>query len=89
MGLLEELLLLPLAPVRGVVWLGEQVEEIARRQANDPATIRGRIAEIERAREAGALSDERADQLEDPLLRRLVEVGMPSIREREVTDGRR
>jgi hypothetical protein len=89
MGLLEELLLLPLAPVRGVVWLGEQVEEIASRQANDPATIRGRIAEIERAREAGALSDKQADELEDPLLRRLVEASMASGPGREVTDGRR
>jgi hypothetical protein len=78
MGLLEELLLLPLAPVRGVVWLGEQVEEVASRQANDPVAIRRRIAEIERAREAGALSDERADELEDPLLRRLVEASMAS-----------
>ena len=74
MGLLEELLLLPLAPVRGVVWLGGRMEEIAEREMNDPAAIRGRIAEIERAREAGALSEEQADQLEDPLLRRLVEV---------------
>jgi hypothetical protein len=75
MGLLEELLLLPLAPVRGVVWLGEQVEEVASRELNDPATLRRRIAEIERARETGALSEEQADQLEGPLLRRLVKPG--------------
>ena len=77
MGLLEELLLLPLAPVRGVVWLGERMEEVAGRELNDPATLRRRIAEIERARETGALSEEQADQLEDPLLRRLVEAGAP------------
>jgi hypothetical protein len=78
MGLLEELLLLPLAPVRGVVWLGGQVDEIVRRQATDPAMIRGQIAEIEEAREADELSDEEADELEGPLLRQLVETSMAS-----------
>ncbi len=78
MGLLEELLLLPLAPVRGVVWLGGQVDEIARREATDPAMIRGQIAEIEEARDAGGLSDEEADELEGPLLRQLVETSMAS-----------
>jgi Gas vesicle protein G len=78
MGLLEELLLLPLAPVRGVVWMGAQVDEIVRRQATDPTMIRGQIAEIEEAREAGELSEEEADELEGPLLRQLVETSMAS-----------
>jgi hypothetical protein len=78
MGLLEELLLLPLAPVRGVVWLGGRVDEIARREATDPSVIRGQIAEIEEAREAGELSEEEADELEGPLLRQLVEAGPAS-----------
>jgi hypothetical protein len=78
MGLLDGLLLLPLAPVRGVVWLGGQLNEFAGRQATDPAMIRGQIAEIEQAREAGELSDEEAEELEGPLLRQLVETGMAS-----------
>jgi hypothetical protein len=76
MGLLDGLLLLPLAPIRGVVWLGERVCEIASQQIADPTLIRGQIAEIEEARETGALSDEEAEELEGPLLRRLVDTGM-------------
>jgi hypothetical protein len=88
MGLLEGLLL-PLAPIRGVVWLGEQLSEIASRQLADPTLIRGQIVEIEEAREAGALSDEEAEELEGPLLRRLVDTGMASASPRDVTDAQR
>ena len=35
MGLISGLLTLPLAPVRGTVWIGEQVLEQAERERND------------------------------------------------------
>ena len=73
MGFLDGLLLLPLAPVRGVVWLGEQLNELAGQQATDPTLIRGQIAEIEEAREAGMISDEEAEEREGPLLRGLID----------------
>jgi hypothetical protein len=73
MGLLEGLLLLPLAPVRGVVWIGERVYELAYQEASDPDLVRGQLAEIEEAREAGALSDDEAEELEAPLLRFLLD----------------
>jgi Gas vesicle protein G len=73
MGFLDGLLMLPLAPVRGVAWLGEELAEMAYRQATDPTLVRGRLAEIEEAREAGGLSDEEAEELEGPLLRLLVD----------------
>jgi hypothetical protein len=73
MGFLDGLLTLPLAPVRGVVWLGEELAGMAARQVADPSLARGQLAEIEEAREAGALSDEEAEELEGPWLRLLVD----------------
>ena len=70
-GLLEELLLLPLAPARSVVWLAEKIrvqaeEEYAGRQA-----LSDRLAEIERARTAGEISDEDSAELEEQILEEL------------------
>ena len=40
MGLITGLLTLPLAPVRGVAWIGEQVALEAERELNDETRIR-------------------------------------------------
>jgi hypothetical protein len=73
MGLIDGLVTLPLAPLRGTVWLGERLERLAYEQATDPAIIRGQLAEIEEAHENGELSDEEVEELEEPLLRLLLE----------------
>lgn len=75
MGLISGLLTLPLAPVRGVVWLGSKLEEEARRQLSDPATIRRQLVEIDDAYQAGQLTAEERDQLEDELVARLIPGG--------------
>jgi hypothetical protein len=72
MGLFSGLLLLPLAPVRGVVWLGEQLEREAERQLNDPATVRREIDEVEAAYAAGELSADERDERQDALVARLL-----------------
>lgn len=72
MGLFTGLLTLPLAPVRGVVWVGNVIAEQAYRQWTDPAAIR---AELERTHErwlAGEISDGERDEIEDGLLQRLM-----------------
>lgn len=74
MGLVSGLLTLPLAPVRGVVWVAERVRDQAEQQMYDPAAVRRQLAEVERARAAGELSEEEAAALEDELLRRLIPV---------------
>ncbi|MFI8455389.1 c-type cytochrome biogenesis protein CcmI [Kitasatospora sp. NPDC085464] len=71
MGLITGLLTLPLAPVRGVVWVAEQLYEQARREMTDPAVIRARLTEVEAARASGAISDEEASAQEEELVRRL------------------
>jgi hypothetical protein len=72
MGLITGLLTLPLAPVRGVAWLGQRILEQAEQQMYDPAAIRRQLSEVERARETGELSADEAADLENELLSRMM-----------------
>lgn len=74
MGLITGLLLLPLAPVRGTVWLAERIQEQAEVEAemSDESAIRIGLLELEDARETGEFSDEEIDAAEDDLLERLI-----------------
>jgi len=71
-GLISGLLLLPLAPVRGTVWIAERILEQADAELYDEGTIRAQLMEIERARDAGEISEEDATEAEDILLERLI-----------------
>jgi hypothetical protein len=75
MGLFTGLLTLPLAPVRGVAWLGRQLEAEARRQWTDPATVRRELAAVEAAYEAGELTEAERDERQDELVARLLPTG--------------
>ena len=72
MGLISGLLLLPLAPVRGTVWIAEKVLEQAEKEYYDPGAIRAQLMEIETAREAGEIDEQTAAHAEDALLERLI-----------------
>lgn len=72
MGLITGLLTLPLAPVRGTIWIAEQILEQAEAELNDPGAIREQLESIEAAREAGEISEEEAAAAEDLLLERLI-----------------
>ena len=72
MGLLTGLLTLPLAPVRGVVWVAEQVAEQVRRELYDEASIRRQLAEAEAEHARGALTDGELATIQDTLLDRLL-----------------
>ena len=71
MGLITGLLTLPLAPVRGTVWIAERLLEEAERELNDPVAIERQLADAEAAHERGELSDDELADIEDALLRRL------------------
>ena len=71
MGLITGLLTLPLAPVRGTVWVAERLLEEAERQLNDPAAIEQQLLEAEERHERGEITDDELAQIEDDLLRRL------------------
>lgn len=73
MGLFTGLVTLPLAPVRGVVWLAEQVQEQAERQLYDPQRIVRLLEEVAEARDAGEISEEEAARQEDELVNLLAE----------------
>jgi hypothetical protein len=73
MGLIKGLLGLPLAPVRGTVWVAEKVQEQAEQQLADPARIRAEMEEVDRRRAAGELTEEEAVALEDALVERLLD----------------
>ncbi len=68
MGLLTGLLTLPLAPVRGVTWLAERVQEQAEHERGDREALIDQLNEIARAREAGELSEEQSTAMEEQVL---------------------
>jgi hypothetical protein len=73
MGLFTGLLTLPLAPVRGTVWIAEQLAAEAERELRDENSLRRRLAEAERQFELGAITVEEYEAIEDELLARLEE----------------
>jgi Gas vesicle protein G len=70
-GLLSGLLTLPLAPVRGTVWVAEQIAAQAERELGDETALRRRLAEAERQFELGALTPEEFEAIEEELLERI------------------
>lgn len=72
MGLFTGLITLPLAPLRGVVWLGDTIAREAYRQWTDPAVVRAELDAVDRQWRSGEISDDDRDRLEDALLQRLI-----------------
>ncbi|MFC0038179.1 gas vesicle protein GvpG [Actinomadura rayongensis] len=68
MGLLSNLLLLPLAPVRVAGWTLDQVIDAAEREYYDPAALRRELAELARDLDAGRIGAAEFDRREDELL---------------------
>jgi Gas vesicle protein G len=71
-GLITGLLTLPLAPVRGTVWLAERIQEQAEAELYDEDAIRAQLMDIDAARQAGEIGEEEAAEAEDVLLERLI-----------------
>ncbi|MDQ0994656.1 gas vesicle protein GvpG [Streptomyces sp. V3I7] len=74
MGLFTQLATLPLAPVRGVVWVAERVQEAAENEYYDPAPVQRALAELERGLQAGEIDEEEFTRREEELLDRLAEI---------------
>lgn len=73
MGLLWDIVTLPLAPIRGTTWVAERVLEEAERQHYHPASIRRQLDDVASARDAGQIDDQTADAIERELVARLIE----------------
>ena len=72
MGLFTGLITLPLAPVRGVAWVVEQVAEEAERELYDESRIRAELLQLEIDHDDGLVSDEELAEREQGLLERLM-----------------
>ncbi|MGE9693361.1 MULTISPECIES: gas vesicle protein GvpG [unclassified Streptomyces] len=68
MGLVGGVLLLPLAPVRGVAWVAGQIADEAERRLYSPAAVRARLAALNSAFEAGEIDEAAFEAEEDHLL---------------------
>ena len=71
MGIFTGLLLLPLAPLRGTIWLAEKLASIAEDELNDEKAVRRLLLEAEQALDRGELTEDEFEQIEDELLERL------------------
>jgi hypothetical protein len=68
MGLVTGLLTLPLAPIRGTVWVAEQLAAEAERQLRESRSPRRRLLEAERRLELGLLTVEEYEAIEEDAL---------------------
>jgi hypothetical protein len=74
MGLLTGLLTLPLAPVRGTVWVAEKLQEQALAEMRDETSIHAGLLELDALRESGELDEAEIAAAEDALIEQLVEI---------------
>ncbi|WP_455354592.1 gas vesicle protein GvpG [Streptomyces sp. SYSU K217416] len=73
MGLITGLLTCPLAPVRGVIWVAERLQDAADRELHDPCVLRAQLAGLNHDLEDGNISLEEFEREEERLLDRLHE----------------
>ena len=72
MGLFRTLVLLPVAPLRGVLWLAQILQEIADGELNDPQRLRDALRDAEGAHARGEISEEQLAEVEQHVLDRLI-----------------
>ena len=70
MGLITGVLLLPVAPVRGVLWVAEQINEEVNRRYYGEAAIVKELRAVDEARRSGAIDEAEAARREEALLER-------------------
>jgi hypothetical protein len=76
-GLIKELVLLPVAPLRFTVWVADQVAQEAERQQFSPGARVQQLEEVEEAREKGELDEEEAADIEGEIIEQHVSPATP------------
>lgn len=71
MGIFSAVVGLPLAPVRGVLWIADIVRQQVEEEMYSPTAIRSQLEEIEEKRAAQQISDEEAKRAEAEVLGRV------------------
>jgi hypothetical protein len=72
MGLIGNVLLLPLAPVRGVTWVAGVIGEEADRQMAESASPARALEDLVAATANGEISPEEAERLEAEIIERML-----------------
>jgi Gas vesicle protein G len=86
-GLIKELVLLPVAPLRFTVWVADQVAQEADRKQYSPGAGVQQLEEIEEARESGELDEEKAKELEGKVIEQQTSPARLSADEEEGAQG--
>lgn len=73
MGILTKLVLAPLAPLTGMVWLAERLEEQAAQIYNSRQAVGAELDALAAASRRGEISDAEREEAETALLQRLIE----------------
>lgn len=71
MGIFSAILGLPLAPVRGVLWIGEVIRQQVEEEMFSPAAMRRDLEAVEEALRSGQMSEEEAERAEDAIIKRM------------------
>ena len=77
MGFWSGIVLLPLAPVRGVVKVAEVIQRQVDQELHNPARTRRQLEELYEARERGDISPEEESKLQKQILQTRVKPGTP------------
>ena len=83
MGLVSGILTLPLAPMRGVIWLGEVIQRQVEQEMHNPANTRRQLEELQEARERGEISADEEEQAQQEILEARVRPARPETPPRE------
>lgn len=67
-GVIKELALLPVAPLRLTTWVARKVADQAEQERSSPEAFALRLREIDEARTRGELGEEQAAELEAAVL---------------------
>ncbi|HET6963156.1 MAG TPA: gas vesicle protein GvpG [Acidimicrobiales bacterium] len=71
MGLFKSLVLLPLAPVEGVVWVAQKIQAEVDRQLLDPQVVLRELTSLQADLDEGRITEDEYLAAEDELLDRL------------------
>jgi hypothetical protein len=76
-GLIGTVLLLPLAPVRGVTWVAGVIADEADRQMAESASPARRLEDLAAAAATGEISPEEAEALEAQIIEQMLAASAP------------
>jgi hypothetical protein len=89
MSPLSLILGLPTLPVRGVIRLGQAIQEQAERELHDPASIRHQLEEADTAKAQGRLSEADEARVEQQAVDRMISRGRTATGQSRPGIGRR